>query len=135
METWEDRTLTSKKTAQFARSAIVATQSWLRAVPRSAACAAVILSIVPLVLPIFLPDFLIGHDSGVHQTHAFLTYRALQQGQLAVRWVEGIVDGPGQPLFNYYPSCNPGGCASRRYVASAERPGGPADRFSGRWSC
>ncbi len=66
------------------------------------ACAALLSSIVPLAAPIFLPDFLMGHDAGVHQTYAFLFNRALGQGQLPVRWVEGITPGTGQPLFNYY---------------------------------
>ncbi len=66
------------------------------------ACAALLSSIGPLAAPIFLPDFLMGHDAGVHQTYAFLFNRALGQGQLPVRWVEGITPGTGQPLFNYY---------------------------------
>jgi hypothetical protein len=79
--------------AQQARLARVST--WL-------ALAAVVIGVVPLAWPIFLPDFLIGHDGGVHQTYAFLLNRALEQGQLPVRWVEGIANGIGQPLFNYY---------------------------------
>ncbi len=66
------------------------------------AFAAVLFGIVPLAAPIFLPDFQMGHDAGVHQTYAFLFTRALNQGQLPVRWVEGITPGTGQPLFNYY---------------------------------
>lgn len=63
---------------------------------------AVILSIVPLAAPVLMPDALIGHDAGAHHTYAFLFARALGQGQFPVRWVEGIADGMGQPLFNYY---------------------------------
>lgn len=63
---------------------------------------AVALSIVPLAQPILAPDVLIGHDAGAHQTYAFLFTRALWQGQVPVRWVEGVADGLGQPLFNHY---------------------------------
>jgi hypothetical protein len=66
------------------------------------ACSAVVISVGPLVLPIFLPDFIIGHDGGVHQTYTFFLNRALDQGQLPPRWVEGISPGLGQPLFNFY---------------------------------
>jgi hypothetical protein len=66
------------------------------------AFAAVLFGIIPLAAPIFLPDFPMGHDAGVHQTYSFLFTRALGQGQLPVRWVEGITPGTGQPLFNYY---------------------------------
>ncbi|HJR59322.1 MAG TPA: 6-pyruvoyl-tetrahydropterin synthase-related protein [Vicinamibacterales bacterium] len=67
-----------------------------------AAYVAVLLSIVPLATPVLLPDFLVGHDAAAHQTYAFLFDRALAQGQFPVRWVEGVADGLGQPLFNHY---------------------------------
>jgi hypothetical protein len=79
-----------------------ATRARLSRVSAHLACAIVIIGIVPLAWPLFLPDFLIGHDGGVHQTYAFFLNRALEQGQLPVRWVEGIANGLGQPLFNYY---------------------------------
>lgn len=66
------------------------------------AYAAVALGIVPLAQPVLLPDVLAGHDAAAHQTYAFLFERALAQGQVPVRWVEGIADGMGQPLFNHY---------------------------------
>lgn len=66
------------------------------------AYAAVVLGIVPLAHPVLLPDVLAGHDAAAHQTYAFLFERALAQGQVPVRWVEGVADGLGQPLFNHY---------------------------------
>ena len=57
---------------------------------------------LPLVRPILLPDFLVGHDAAAHQTYTVLFTRALAQGQIPVRWVEGVADGLGQPLFNHY---------------------------------
>jgi hypothetical protein len=63
---------------------------------------AVAAGFVPLLAPFFLPDFLFAHDGAVHQTYAYLFDRALRQGQVPVRWVEGLAAGQGQPLFNYY---------------------------------
>lgn len=83
-------------------AATPATRRWLGRACRWTAYAAVILGMVPLAAPIFQPDMLIGHDTGAHQTYAFLFDRALLQGQLPVRWVEGVANGIGQPLFNFY---------------------------------
>ena len=69
---------------------------------RQWAWALVPLGMISLVAPFFLPDFLIGHDGGVHQTYTFLFDRAFQQSQLPVRWIEGVGDGRGQPLFSFY---------------------------------
>ncbi|HVH56221.1 MAG TPA: 6-pyruvoyl-tetrahydropterin synthase-related protein [Vicinamibacterales bacterium] len=74
----------------------------LTRVCRYAAYTAVVLSIVPLAAPVLLPGSLTGHDAGAHQTYSFLFNRALMQGQLPVRWVEGVAAGLGQPLFNHY---------------------------------
>ncbi|MGE3519121.1 MAG: hypothetical protein AB7J63_09230 [Vicinamibacterales bacterium] len=48
------------------------------------------------------PDFPQGHDATAHLTHMYRFDRAFEQGQIPVRWVEGIRDGVGQPLFNFY---------------------------------
>ena len=74
----------------------------LARVCRYVAYAAVALNVMSLVRPVLLPDFLVGHDAGAHQTYVFLFTRALEQGQVPVRWVEGVADGMGQPLFNHY---------------------------------
>ena len=66
------------------------------------ACGAALLGFGLLLEPILRADFLLGHDAGAPQTYAFLMNRALAQGQWPVRWVEGLADGLGQPLFNYY---------------------------------
>ena len=66
------------------------------------AYAAVLAGLVPLLTPFLLPNFLFAHDGGAHQTYAYLFDRAVHQGQLPVRWVEGLGYGRGQPLFNYY---------------------------------
>ena len=79
-----------------------ATRSQLAILCTGVACGAVVAGFVPLLAPFFLPDFLFGHDGAVHQTYAYLFDRALRQGQLPVRWVEGLEAGQGQPLFNYY---------------------------------
>ena len=57
---------------------------------------------IALAAPYLVPGFVMGHDGAVHQTYAFMFDRALRQGQVPVRWVEGIAHGLGQPLFNYY---------------------------------
>ena len=66
------------------------------------AYAAVAGIMVLLAWPVLLPGFLVGHDAAAHQTYSFLFTRALAQGQVPVRWVEGVADGLGQPLFNHY---------------------------------
>jgi hypothetical protein len=63
---------------------------------------AVALGTALLAWPILLPGFLVGHDAAAHQTYSFLFTRALAQGQVPVRWVEGVAAGLGQPLFNHY---------------------------------
>src|SRR5439155_21907424 len=79
-----------------------ATTSSTSRVLRWVALAAVVASGVSLAAPELLPAFPLGHDAGVHPTHAFLFHRALAEGQIPVRWVEWIQDGLGQPLFSYY---------------------------------
>jgi hypothetical protein len=76
-------------------------------------------SALALVAPFFRAGFLFGHDGGVHQTYAFLFDRALRQGQFPVRWVEGIGDGRGQPLFNFYQ-------VGFYYLVALVHAGGPA---------
>ena len=66
------------------------------------AAGTIIAGLVPLLAPYFRTNFLFGHDGGVHQTYAYLFDRAIRQGQLPVRWVEGLGYGLGQPLFNFY---------------------------------
>jgi len=66
------------------------------------ALAIVLASGVSLIAPVFSRGFPLGHDAPAHLTYVFLFDRAIEQGQLPARWVEGMSDGLGQPLFNYY---------------------------------
>jgi hypothetical protein len=117
-----------------------ATQSWLGRAARLVAWAAVPIGVVALVMPTFLPNFMTGHDAGVHQTYAFLMFRALHQGQVPARWVEGTAAGLGQPLFNYYQvgfyylvalvhACGPGLSLSVKLTVAAAWAGGGAFMF------
>ncbi|MBS1820224.1 MAG: hypothetical protein JSU08_20015 [Acidobacteria bacterium] len=58
--------------------------------------------LIPLAAPLTRPGFLLGHDGRIHPWYAFIFDRAFTQGQVPVRWVEGMTSGLGQPLFNYY---------------------------------
>lgn len=76
-------------------SVVVAAGRWL-------ALLLLVASLAPVALPFMEADFPQGHDASAHLTQLFRFDRALEQGQLPVRWSEGIHDGTGQPLFNFY---------------------------------
>ena len=59
-------------------------------------------ALAPIALPFMSADFPQGHDATAHITNLYRFDRAFSQGQFPVRWVEGIRDGRGQPLFNFY---------------------------------
>jgi hypothetical protein len=59
-------------------------------------------ALAPIALPFTGPDFPQGHDATAHLTNTYRFDRAFGQGQIPVRWVEGIQHGRGQPLFNFY---------------------------------
>src|SRR4051794_32609627 len=59
-------------------------------------------ALAPIALPFMSADFPQGHDATAHITNLYRFDRAFAQGQFPVRWVEGIRDGRGQPLFNFY---------------------------------
>lgn len=59
-------------------------------------------ALIPVAQVFGGPDFPGGHDAGAHLTMAYRFDRAFAQGQIPVRWVEGIRNGTGQPLFNFY---------------------------------
>jgi hypothetical protein len=61
-----------------------------------------IAALAPVALPFAGPDFPQGHDATAHLTNMYRFDRAFGQGQIPVRWVEGIRYGRGQPLFNFY---------------------------------
>jgi hypothetical protein len=66
------------------------------------ALAAAVASAISLVAPVLSHGFPLGHDTPAHVTYLFLFDRAIGRGQFPVRWVEGLQDGMGQPVFNYY---------------------------------
>jgi hypothetical protein len=59
-------------------------------------------ALAPIAKPFVSPDFPQGHDATAHITYTFRFDRAFAQHQIPVRWVEGVHDGRGQPLFNFY---------------------------------
>jgi hypothetical protein len=59
-------------------------------------------SFLALLSPLLMPGFPFGHDIATHLTYTYQFDRALWQGQFPVRWVESVVNGNGQALFNYY---------------------------------
>jgi hypothetical protein len=59
-------------------------------------------ALAPIAIPFIGADFPQGHDATAHITNLYRFDRAFTQGQVPVRWVEGIRDGRGQPLFNFY---------------------------------
>jgi hypothetical protein len=76
-----------------------AAPSWLRRLLTIGVAAG---SFLALASPLLMPGFPFGHDLGTHLTYTYLFDRALWQGQFPVRWVESVVNGQGQALFNYY---------------------------------
>jgi hypothetical protein len=64
--------------------------------------AILVILLAPIARPYLAPGFPQGHDAGAHLTYAVRFDRAVAQGQWPVRWAEGIRDGRGQPVFNYY---------------------------------
>jgi len=79
--------------------------SWERVPPwprRLSILALISASAVALASPMLMPGFPFGHDIATHVTYTYLFDRALWQGQFPVRWVESVVNGDGQALFNYY---------------------------------
>ena len=61
-----------------------------------------LISICALSLPLLRGHFPAGHDATAHLTYTYLFDRALAQGQFPVRWIEWVVTGYNQPLFNFY---------------------------------
>jgi hypothetical protein len=66
------------------------------------ACGFVVVVFASLAIPLLHQGFLAGHDSSSHIPYMYLFDRALQQGQVPVRWVESVRNGYSQPLFNFY---------------------------------
>lgn len=62
----------------------------------------ILLILAPVAISFTEPGFPWGHDTPPHLSNLFRFDRALWQGQLPVRWAEGIQPGAGQPLFNFY---------------------------------
>jgi hypothetical protein len=61
------------------------------------------LGIYFLLFPPFFKNLtLAGHDVGSHLTYLRIFTDALSQGQFPVRWIEWVVGGQNQPLFNFY---------------------------------
>jgi hypothetical protein len=67
-----------------------------------AVCSAAILTFASLAPPLLAPGFPVGHDTSAHLTYMYLFDAALDQGQLPVRWIEGVRPGHSQPLFSFY---------------------------------
>ena len=63
---------------------------------------AAVLIAASLAPPLFAPGFPVGHDTTAHLTYLYLFDAALHQGQVPVRWIEGIHPGHSQPLFSFY---------------------------------
>jgi hypothetical protein len=60
------------------------------------------LSVASVARPLLHIGFPSGHDLSAHVTYTYLFDRAIRQGQFPVRWVEGVMNGSSQPLFNFY---------------------------------
>ena len=61
-----------------------------------------VLVLLPIAVPFLKEGFPDTHDGATHVAYVLRFDRALHQGQFPVRWVEPVLPGRGQPLFNYY---------------------------------
>ena len=85
--------------------AIVASGAWVRA-QKSWECllaaAAVAVGMCTVAAPLLHGGFAVGHDLGAHVTYSYLFDAAIREGQMPVRWTEGVGPGRSQPLFSFY---------------------------------
>lgn len=57
---------------------------------------------LPIILPLLRNGYFTMHDNQ-HMVRLFLLDKAIYQGYLFPRWVDGLGFGYGYPLFNFYP--------------------------------